>query len=46
MGNGRSTGQQLLSLDRLFANPGVLEVAMGMPLAEVIYELGGGFTSR
>ena len=44
IGNGRSTGTKLLSLDRLFVHPGVLEVAMGTPLAEVVYELGGGFT--
>jgi NADH-quinone oxidoreductase subunit F len=42
--NGRSTGSKLMSLDRLFVRPGVLEVAMGTPLAEVVYELGGGFT--
>ena len=48
MGNGcksgRSTGAKLLSLDRLFARPGVVEVAMGTPLAEVVHELGGGFS--
>lgn len=44
IGNGRSTGTKLLSLDRLFVRPGVLEVAMGTPLSEVVYELGGGFT--
>ena len=44
IGNGRSTGTKLLSLDRLFARPGVLEVAMGTPLSEVVYDLGGGFT--
>lgn len=41
--NGRSTGTKLLSLDHLFARPGVLEVAMGTKLSEVVYELGGGF---
>ncbi len=44
MGKGRSTGSKLLSLDRVFARPGVLEVAMGTPLSEVVYGLGGGFT--
>lgn len=43
MGNGQSTGSKLLSLDRSFVRPGVLEVAMGTPLAEVVYGLGGGF---
>jgi NADH-quinone oxidoreductase subunit F len=43
IGNGRSTGAKLLSLDRLFARPGVLEVAMGIPLSAVVYDLGGGF---
>lgn len=43
MGNGRSAGSKLLSLDRLFARPGVLEVAMGTPLSAVVYDLGCGF---
>lgn len=43
MGNGHSTGSKLLSLDRTFVRPGVLEVAMGTPLAEVVHDLGGGF---
>ncbi len=43
MGNGQSTGSKLLSIDRSFVRPGVLEVAMGTPLAEVVYGLGGGF---
>lgn len=43
LGTGRSAGSKLLSLDRSFVRSGVLEVAMGTPLASVVHELGGGF---
>lgn len=42
LGNGKSTGSKLLSLDGAFKYPGIIEVAMGMPLTEVIV-LAGGF---
>ena len=42
-GRGRSTGTKLLSLDSAFNKPGVYEVDMGTPLAEVVHQLGGGF---
>jgi len=42
LGNGKSTGSKLLSLDGAFNKPGIIEVAMGTPLTEVI-KLGGGF---
>lgn len=41
IGNGRSTGTKLLSLDSCFAKPGIYEVDMGTPLKEVISAAGG-----
>ena len=41
LGKGRSTGSKLLSLDSFFNKPGVYEVEMGTPLAEVIKRAGG-----
>lgn len=46
IGNGKSTGTKLLSLDSFFNNPGVYEVPMGTPLSKVVNELGGGFKSN
>ncbi len=43
IGNGRSTGTKLVSLDGFFNKPGIYEVPMGTPLKEVIDNLGGGF---
>ncbi len=42
IGNGRSTGTKLLSLDSSFNKPGIYEVDMGTPLQTVI-EASGGF---
>ncbi len=42
LGNGKSTGSKLLSLDGAFKYPGIIEVAMGTPLTQVI-DLAGGF---
>ncbi len=42
LGNGKSTGSKLLSLDGAFTHSGIIEVAMGTPLTEVI-DLAGGF---
>jgi len=43
IGNGKSTGTKLISLDGYFINPGIYEVDMGTPLSRVIHDLGGGF---
>jgi len=45
LGNGKSTGSKLLSLDGAFNAPGIIEVAMGTPLTQVI-ELAGGFAKN
>jgi NADH-quinone oxidoreductase subunit F len=42
-GTERSSGTKLVCLDSFFKNPGIYEVEMGMPLAVVVNELGGGF---
>ena len=41
LGNGRSTGSKLLSLDSSFNQPGIMEVSMGEPLTDVIKRAGG-----
>lgn len=43
MGNGKSTGSKLISLDSSFNHPGIYEVAMGTSL-EAVFELAGGFS--
>lgn len=43
IGTEKSSGTKLISLDGCFNQPGICEVEMGTPLAEVIYRLGGGF---
>lgn len=43
IGNGKSTGTKLLSLDGFFNRPGIYEVDMGTPLRRVVDELGQGF---
>ncbi|MEM7013781.1 MAG: NADH-ubiquinone oxidoreductase-F iron-sulfur binding region domain-containing protein, partial [Verrucomicrobiota bacterium] len=43
LGTDDSKGPKLVSLDANFNKPGIYEVAMGTPLKEVVYELGGGF---
>ena len=43
IGNGRSLGTKLISLDGHFNNPGLYEVDLGTPLSMIIYEIGGGF---
>jgi len=42
LGNGKSTGSKLVSLDGAFVHPGIIEVAMGTRLTTII-ELAGGF---
>jgi NADH-quinone oxidoreductase subunit F len=43
IGNGRSTGTKLISLDGYFNNPGLYEVDMAAPMDFIIDEIGGGF---
>lgn len=43
IGTEKSKGSKLICLDGFFNKPGIYEVAMGTPLSEVIYNLGGGF---
>ncbi|MEN8247473.1 MAG: NADH-ubiquinone oxidoreductase-F iron-sulfur binding region domain-containing protein [Bacteroidota bacterium] len=43
LGTSKSTGTKLISLDSFFNNPGVVEVEMGIPFNELIYNIGGGF---
>ncbi len=43
IGTEESKGPKLVSLDGNFNQPGLYEVAMGTPLAEVVDDLGGGF---
>ena len=43
LGNGRSLGTKLISLDGHFNNPGLYEVDLGTPLSRIIDEIGGGF---
>jgi NADH-quinone oxidoreductase subunit F len=42
-GTDLTAGVKLMSLDGLFNKPGIIEVAFGTPLQQVIYEWGGGF---
>lgn len=43
LGTEKSKGTKLVSLDSRFQKPGLLEVPMGTPMDEVVYDLGGGF---
>ena len=43
LGNGKSTGSKLISLDGSFNKPGIYEVAMGSALGDV-FMLAGGFS--
>ena len=45
IGTAQSTGPKLLSLDSHFVKPGIYEVAMGTPLADVV-TLAGGFRTK
>ena len=42
LGFSRSRGNKLLSLNSLFARPGLYEVELGTPLREIVEDLGGG----
>ena len=43
IGNGRSLGTKLISLDGHFNNPGLYEVDLGTSLGTIIDDIGGGF---
>lgn len=43
IGTRECSGTKLISLDGFFNNPGLVEVPMGTPLEQVVYEVGGGF---
>jgi NADH-quinone oxidoreductase subunit F len=42
LGNGKSTGSKLVSLDSSFNKPGIYEVAMGTSL-QTVFDLAGGY---
>ncbi|MEK0448192.1 MAG: hypothetical protein RL088_460 [Verrucomicrobiota bacterium] len=42
LGTGTSRGTKVLSLNSLFARPGLYEVEFGTPLRTIVEELGGG----
>jgi NADH:ubiquinone oxidoreductase subunit F (NADH-binding)/NADH:ubiquinone oxidoreductase subunit E len=44
LGHGSSRGTKCVSLNERFARPGVYEVPLGMPLAQIV-ELGGGMAN-
>jgi NADH-quinone oxidoreductase subunit F len=46
IGNGKSTGTKLVSLDGHFHKPGIYEVDMGTSLRTVIDDCGGGFSTE
>jgi NADH-quinone oxidoreductase subunit F len=46
IGNAKSSGTKLVSLDSHFNRPGIYEVDMGIPLSKVIEVLGGGFKNK
>lgn len=43
LGTKKSTGTKLICLDSFFNRPGVYEVEFGMPLSDIIQQLGQGF---
>ncbi|MGB5263978.1 MAG: NADH-ubiquinone oxidoreductase-F iron-sulfur binding region domain-containing protein, partial [Lutimonas sp.] len=43
IGTKKSSGTKLISLDSFFQRPGIYEVEMGTPLAEVLFDMAGGF---
>jgi formate dehydrogenase iron-sulfur subunit len=44
LGHGESRGTKLLSLNSLFRKPGLYEVEFGVPLRDIVMEIGGGLT--
>ena len=46
LGTERSKGVKLISLDSSFNRPGIYEVEMGTPLADVVHKMGLGMKSK
>ncbi len=46
LGNGKSTGTKLVSLDSFFNRPGMYEIEMGTPLKTIFDDYGKGFKSE
>ncbi|NPA36053.1 MAG: formate dehydrogenase [Chlorobi bacterium] len=46
LGTERSTGVKLVSLDSSFNRPGIYEVEMGTPLADVVHKMGQGMKTK
>jgi NADH:ubiquinone oxidoreductase subunit F (NADH-binding) len=42
LGRGKSRGTKVVSLNSLFRRPGLYEVEFGIPVREIVEELGGG----
>ena len=42
LGRGESRGTKVVSLNSLFARPGLYEVELGVPLRHIVEDLGGG----
>lgn len=42
IGAGRSTGTKVFALAGKIANTGLIEVPMGIPLREIVFDIGGG----
>ena len=46
IGTARSKGTKAFCLVGKIQNPGLIEIPMGMPLREIIYEIGGGIPKK
>jgi NADH-quinone oxidoreductase subunit F len=46
LGTEKSTGVKLISLDSSFNRPGIYEVEMGIPLADVVHKMGKGMKAK
>ncbi|MGZ3450433.1 MAG: NAD(P)H-dependent oxidoreductase subunit E [Polyangiales bacterium] len=45
LGAGKSRGTKAISLNELFVNAGLYEISLGIPLREILYDIGGGLKS-
>jgi NADH:ubiquinone oxidoreductase subunit F (NADH-binding) len=45
LGRGESRGTKVVSLNSLFARPGLYEIEFGMPVREIVERIGGGLES-
>ncbi len=45
LGHGTSRGTKVVSLNSLFRRPGLYEVEFGIPVREIVEELGGGLAT-